>query len=104
MRRAMGGGVRGRESGANKSELIDLTAGDRRLARGLALGGALLLRLPHARVLAAQGEELGVRAALDDPPAVEHEDLVGIDDGREAMRDDERRAAGGHATECALQQ
>ena len=42
--------------------------------------------------------------SLDDPPAVEHEDLIGIDDGREAMRDDERRAAGGHATECALQQ
>ena len=87
MRRAMGGGVRGRESGANKSELIDLTAGDRRLARGLALGGALLLRLPHARVLAAQGEELSVRAALDDPPAVEHEDLVGLWWGQGVVRE-----------------
>ena len=43
-----------------------------------------------------------MRAALDDPPAVEYEDLIGIDDGREAVGDHECRAAGGYAAECAL--
>ena len=32
-------------------------------------------------------------AELDDPAAVEDDDLVGVADGREAMRDRDRRAA-----------
>jgi hypothetical protein len=32
-----------------------------------------------------------VRPAIDDPPAIEHDDLIGQRDGGEAVRDDERR-------------
>ncbi len=34
-----------------------------------------------------------MRAALDDHALVEHEDLVGADDGRQPVRDDQRGAA-----------
>src|SRR5690606_6039939 len=37
-------------------------------------------------------DELAERAALDDPAVLEHEYLVGIRNGREAVRDDERGA------------
>ncbi len=33
-----------------------------------------------------------MRAALDDAAGLEHKDLVGVDDGRETVRDDQRRA------------
>src|SRR5207248_4322871 len=36
-------------------------------------------------------EQLVVPSAVDDPPAVEHDDLVGERDRREAVGDDERR-------------
>ena len=39
-------------------------------------------------------EQLGVRAALDDLAALEDEDLIGVHDGREPVRDDEHGAAG----------
>ena len=47
-------------------------------------------------------EQLRVRAAFDDPALVEHDDLVGIDDGREAVGDDDRRAAARDAVERLL--
>src|SRR5215831_5474253 len=37
-------------------------------------------------------DELMVVAALDDDPLIEHDDLLGVDNGREPMRDDERGA------------
>jgi hypothetical protein len=39
------------------------------------------------------GEELLVRAALDDAAALEDENLIGVDDGRQAVGDDEDGAA-----------
>ena len=39
-------------------------------------------------------------AALDDAAGFEHQDLVGVDNGREAVRDDQRRAV--HATSARL--
>ena len=45
------------------------------------------------RVEAACREQLGVRAPLDDLAVVHDEDLVGVADRREAVGDDERRAA-----------
>ena len=43
------------------------------------------------RVAAAAREQLVVRAELDDAAAVEHDDLVGVADGREPVRDRDRR-------------
>ena len=34
-------------------------------------------------------EQFGMCAAFDDAAVIEHEDLVGIDDGRQAVRDDQ---------------
>ena len=45
----------------------------------------------HRRVQAVAGDERVVRAALDDAAVVEHEDLVGVADGRDAVRHDDRR-------------
>ena len=58
--------------------------------------GALLLgelELVEAAVDAVRGEELLVRAALAHDALVEHEDLLGVLDRREAVRDDDGRAA-----------
>ena len=43
-----------------------------------------------------------MRAALDDHALVEHDDLVGADDGGEPVRDHQRGAALGHALERVL--
>src|SRR5215510_16394323 len=48
----------------------------------------------HAAVELAAFEQLFVPALGHDLAAVEYEDAVGVADGRQAMRDDERRAAG----------
>src|ERR1051325_11077982 len=50
----------------------------------------LVVELPVAPI---QVQQLRVRAALDDLAGFEHENLIGAADGREPMRDDERRAA-----------
>src|SRR2546428_11479433 len=42
-------------------------------------------------VAAAEVEQLLVRTALDEAAAVEDDDLVGVADGREAVRDRDRR-------------
>ena len=42
----------------------------------------LLLAGPHSRIDAAAKQQFRVVAALDDTPAVQHEDLIGIDDRR----------------------
>jgi hypothetical protein len=38
---------------------------------------------------AAPGEQLAVAARLDHPAGLEHQDLIRLDHGREAMRDDQ---------------
>jgi hypothetical protein len=45
-----------------------------------------------------------VRAGLDDPPAVEHDDLVRVADGRQPVRDRDRRPARGELLERCLHQ
>ena len=70
--------------------------------------GVGLVGLPLARargersVPAPAGEQLVVGAALDDPAVVEHDDLVGVADGREPVGDRDRRAALGEAVERLL--
>src|SRR5207253_9205921 len=56
------------------------------------LASFLLLQPPHLGEAPVRRDELAEVAALDDLAVVEDEDLVGIDDRREAVRDDERGA------------
>ena len=46
------------------------------------IGVLLLLQRPHLGVGAAAREQLAVGAPFDDAAAIEHENLVGIHDGR----------------------
>src|SRR5215469_5469621 len=55
--------------------------------------GAGELALIQVRVNARLLEKLGVRAALNDAPILHNENLVGFEDRREAMRDDNRSAS-----------
>ena len=66
------------------------------------LGLELLVVQP--RVQAAAGDQLAVRAALDDPAALEDEDPVGAQDRRQAVGDRDRRPALGEAPERRLDQ
>src|SRR6516162_494752 len=68
---------------------------------GVALCG-LLLAGPHRGVDAATRQQLAVLAALDDAAIVEHQDLVGLDDRRQPVRDDQGRAVGGDLGEARL--
>ena len=52
-----------------------------------------LLGLVELAVEAVLREQLVVRALLDDPAVVEHDDQVGVPHGREAVGDHERRPA-----------
>ena len=63
------------------------------------LGGPVAV---EARVAPPALEQLVVRALLDDPAVLEHDDQVGVADRREAMSDHERRAAGEQPPERAL--
>jgi hypothetical protein len=54
--------------------------------------GGLALAVPHRGIGAAAGEQVGMGATLDDLAVDEDEDLVGIDDGGEAVGDDQRGA------------
>ena len=51
-----------------------------------------LLAAVHLVVEAALFQKRGVRAALGDPAVRQHEDLVGVLDGRDAVRDEDRGA------------
>src|SRR5947208_1884546 len=63
-----------------------------------------IARLPghEPRVHAVAGDQLGVRAALHHAALVEHEDAVAADHARQAMREDERGAAGHQPIERGL--
>ena len=58
--------------------------------------------LGDLRVQRAALEQLVVRAAVDDPPAVHHHDLVGERDRRHPVGDDERRPARHRLAQAAL--
>src|SRR5262249_50840094 len=64
----------------------------RLIGRGALGGAAVALHAPELGVATVLGEELLVRAAFDDAAVLEDEDLVGVDDRRKPVRDDERRA------------
>src|SRR5579862_9769057 len=50
------------------------------------------LRVVEARVRTVVSQQLAVRAFLDDPTVLHHEDDVGAADGRQAVRDHEAGA------------
>jgi hypothetical protein len=52
--------------------------------------------------VAVGGQQLGVGAAFDDASLVHDQDEIGFFDGRQAVRDDQRRPAGHHPVEGAL--
>src|SRR5882757_196137 len=79
--------------GAERRRFVDL-------ARGF--GGVFLLAAPHIGIEAVARQKLAVPAAFGDTAAVEDDDLVGIDDGRQAMGDHYRGAAAAHLFERAL--
>src|SRR5262245_53305702 len=57
------------------------------------------LQLMEVRVAAVAGDQLGVRALLDDATALDHDDAIRDAGGGEAMRDDEGRAPARGAVE-----
>src|SRR5215472_18593706 len=59
------------------------------------------LAADEARVEAAAGEELGMAARLDNVPAIEHREPVGVAHGRKPVRDDDRRAVAHQRVERA---
>src|SRR5690606_3959891 len=61
-----------------------------------------LLQPPHRGVVAVGGQQRGVRAALDDAAMVQHQDLVRMHHGGEAVGDDQGGAAAGDAVELGL--
>src|SRR5258707_14131430 len=65
-------------------------------------GRGFLLAAPHVGIEAVPGQQLGMAPALGDTAAIEHHDLVGIDDGGEAVRDHHGGAAAAHLLQRAL--
>ena len=63
------------------------------VSRGVVSGTGLSLGADEARVGPIDGVQLAVRAALHDVASVEDDDLVGVADGAEAVRDDDAGAA-----------
>ena len=93
--RRSGGGCRGRyasptrHSGPAERLSTDYSAAS---AASSATRSRCLAR-PHLGVEAALAQQLVVGAALGDAALVEHDDLVGVDHGRQAVGDDDRGAA-----------
>ncbi len=53
------------------------------------------LPVPHGSVDAVLRKQCRVTAALDHAARLEHDDFIGIDNGRKPVRDDQRRAIAG---------
>src|SRR5213595_526574 len=66
--------------------------------RQIVLAGEL--GLIEARVKTVAGKELGVLPGLDDVAAIQYTDKIGTDNGREAVRNDDCRAALHQAAQC----
>src|SRR5262245_35191867 len=72
------------------------------LGKPLACLVGLALACPQASIETALSQKLEMRALLDDLAMIEHDDVVGMNHGREPMRDDEAGAVLGHALERVL--
>ncbi len=92
--------ARGIEHAGHQGDQVDRLA--RRRAVGFLQGAELPLQLPHLRIDGAAREQLLVGAGLHQPAMVEHHDAVGVDDGGEPVRDDQRGVVAGDALELLL--
>ena len=90
--------ARGRACGARADYVAGVGEGDRAvwplvglpLPLAAATDGVLLVgHAVEVGVAAAEGEQVVVLALLDDAAVLEHDDAVGVADGREAVGDDE---------------
>src|SRR5437762_7408479 len=61
-----------------------------------------VLLLVQRPVFAAERHQLAMRSAFGDAAFFEYEDLIGVADRREAMRDDERRPVSHQRDEAVL--
>lgn len=68
----------------------------------MAIAAHRLLGRPHAGVEPAGGDEVVVAAALGNPPLVEHQDLVDVGDGVQAVGDDDHGALAGELRDRGL--
>src|SRR5690349_11731725 len=93
-----GPGVTARSERTRRSAPRRLAGDGRKLGREIlarvdvAVGLDPVLAVVELPVAAAEREELRLGAPLHDLATLEHEDLVGARDGREPVRDHERRA------------
>src|SRR5260370_22275119 len=71
-------------------------------ARGDRIEKPARLTPPQACICAAGGEQLGMRADLDDIALIEHDEPVEARDRRQAMRDGDDRAASHQPVELLL--
>ena len=62
----------------------------------------LTLPVPHTGIKSAGSQKPGVGSALGNAPLIQHDDLVGADDGGEPMRDHQRGAVARDALERFL--
>ena len=69
--------------GLGADSLLGIVSHERKPLAGL-LGFALAV--PHTGIETARGEQLGVSTTLDDRAVVEDDDLVGLNDGGQAVR------------------
>src|ERR1700761_6026330 len=72
--------------------LLEVMLGAVRLDQRLLRGRDLALAVPEPGVEAALGQQMLVSPPLGDHALVEHENFVGVHDGREPVRDDQRGA------------
>ena len=87
--------------GASRKPRLVVRADRRRRRRSAVRRNLLILVLQLIELVvdAALREQLLVRAHLADLPLMHNDDLVGALNGREAMRDDQRRSSFNHAVE-----
>ena len=87
---APAGGANRPVSSASGSAASSAAASARSTVTGYAITAS---RFDQRRVAAAAVEQLRVRAAFHDAAVLEHQDQVGVADGRQPVGDHERRAA-----------
>jgi hypothetical protein len=64
--------------------------------------GVALLTFPHGGIGSAFGEQCAVPAAFDNLAFVQHQNFIGIDNGRQPVRDDQRGALRGNLSQGGL--
>src|SRR6202034_622469 len=96
---------KGREAAAynRRPTGVNAPSAGKRDRRSLAFVRLLLQLQPVERgVAAASAQQLVVAAGLDDQAILDHENAIGMHDGRQPVRDDERGPALAEFADCLL--